>query len=210
MGIKWNGGGALSWEVRLLPYPRIIINPNYKLSKTSQCTGKLYQIMATTKNQNQESAKNAKVQSRESIIKEGLRDGNKESKSISGALKIVGMFWGAGYQKAMGQVGISKKSELVPATIFGMVCDSLKSEGENGTICKVWVKVYDKNANGKIKKVQKHSVFHYELREIKSWTPNKLVELLDQSSKGGVMPELPSYLQTKESKKAVDTEKVAA
>lgn len=149
--------------------------------------------MATTKKAT-ENVQGTKVQSVESIMKEGLREGNRESKSISGALKIIGMFWGVGYQKAFNVLGISSKKSLTPKVIFDMVHESLKEEGAEDVVCKTWEKVYEKNAKGEIVKVDKHAMFHYELKEVKTWTPNKVARIIAQSIDGGAMPVLPDYI----------------
>ena len=132
-----------------------------------------------------------------------LREANKESHSISGAIRQMGASWGKGYDKAFSIFGFTKAT-FTPANIFAVLAESQKTTGEEGaTVCKIWQKEYDKvvtrsKNGGTVKTVYKlykgKKVFRYVQKDIKAWTPTVLFELLVQAVNQGAMPAYPDYL----------------
>jgi hypothetical protein len=107
---------------------------------------------------------------------QGLREANKECKTISGACKIIRAFWASGYKKAFEK--------------FGLSFDDFKDVPSIIDLCQ-------KDACGNIyittKKAQKDEEGNYILTEdgkrlylivdkiVKAWTPNTLFNVLSQS-----------------------------
>ncbi len=112
---------------------------------------------------------------RTKIESEGLKDGNKAVKTLSGAIAQVKTFWGKGYKKAFAEIGITfdmLKYETLKA---------LMQKDEAGIIFIVEdVRVKDADSNyikderGRYKK-EEQSI------PVRMWTANKLFDCLKQS-----------------------------
>lgn len=112
---------------------------------------------------------------RTKVEAQGLRDGNKAVKTLSGAIAQVKTFWSKGYKKAFAEIGIS----------FDMLdykkLEPIMQKDENCVIYTVEA-VRIKDADGNYIKDEKG---HYKREEqnvpIKAWTANKLFDCLKQS-----------------------------
>lgn len=137
---------------------------------------------------------------------ENLKNGNNESKSISGACKIVRLFWNNGYKEAFNYVGIKTAKQMEnPMEVLAMFPEAMASKNEEGkTVVKIWKKKYfiksQKNVNTTAKSshttnyivFRKKRVFKWVQEEVTTWTPANLWTALEQAmTNNGAMPELP-------------------
>ncbi len=108
--------------------------------------------------------------------KSALRDANKEVKTLSGAIKIVKMFWANGYKKAFAEFNL-KFEDMNFETI-----KPLLQTNEAGEIF-VTRKVAKKNEAGEIV-LKTDGTKEYELvdKVVKAWTVNTLFLCLEQST----------------------------
>lgn len=112
---------------------------------------------------------------RTKVEAQGLKDGNKAVKTVSGAITQVRTFWGKGYKTAFTEIGIT----------FEMLdykkLEPIMQKDENGIIYTVEA-VRIKDAEGNYIKDDKG---HYKKEEqnvpVKVWTANKLFDCLKQS-----------------------------
>lgn len=106
---------------------------------------------------------------------QGLKDGNKAVRTLSGAIAQVKTFWSKGYKKAFAEIGIS----------YDMLdykkLEPIMQKDENGIIFIVEaVKV--KDAEGNYTKDEKGHYLREEKRvPVNMWTANKLFDCLKQS-----------------------------
>lgn len=112
---------------------------------------------------------------RTKIEAQGLKDGNKAVKTLSGAIAQVKTFWCKGYKKAFTEIDIT----------FEMLdfkkLEPIMQKDENGIIYTVEaVRVKDAESN-----YIKDEKGHYKKEEqnvpVKIWTANKLFDCLKQS-----------------------------
>ena len=113
---------------------------------------------------------------RTKVEAQGLKDGNKAVKTLSGAITQVRIFWGKGYKTAFMEIGIN----------FEMLdykkLEPIMQKDENGIIYTVEA-VRIKDVEGNYIKDEKG---HYKKEEknmpVKVWTANKLFDCLKQST----------------------------
>lgn len=118
--------------------------------------------------------KKAIKKSEKTIRVEQLKNANKEVKSLSGVIKLVREFWGAGYKGAYAFAGISHK-EFTFETIKGLL-----QADENGVIYEIR-KVVELNENGEKVKVGRNNKYNLVNKEVKVWTPTTLYYVLAQT-----------------------------
>jgi hypothetical protein len=112
---------------------------------------------------------------RTKIEAQGLKDGNKAVKTLSGAITQVKTFWGKGYKKAFAEIDIT----------FEMLdykkLEPMMQKDENAIIYTIEA-IRIKDAEGNYIKDEKG---HYKKEEqkvpVKVWTANKLFDCLKQS-----------------------------
>ena len=115
------------------------------------------------------------IMKRTKVEAQGLKDGNKAVKTLSGAIAQVRTFWGKGYKTAFTEIGIT----------FEMLdykkLEPMMQKDENGIIYTVEA-VRIKDTEGNYIKDEKG---HYKKEEqnvpVKVWTANKLFDCLKQS-----------------------------
>lgn len=123
-------------------------------------------------------AKNQKSVSERSNALKGLQGANKETRTLSGSIKIIATFWGKGYNKAFNHVGIKDKKEL---TFEGI--KKLCQKDKEGVIY-ITIKKAKKNDEGEfILDKDNKRVYEYRDTPVKEnqWTPSKLFKILEQS-----------------------------
>lgn len=104
----------------------------------------------------------------------GLRNANKESKTISGAVKIIKAFWAAGYKDAFMPFGYTYKSIEVPELL-----KVLRKDEEGNCIITRKVAIKDEEGNFILKDGKR--TYKEEDKVIKVWTPTTLYTALQQS-----------------------------
>lgn len=110
---------------------------------------------------------------------EGLKAGNKETKSVSSCLKLCtsSQCLKAGYSEVFAAVGVDEPQKLTPKVLFTMVPVQFKRTNKKGvTEVYVWALKKDKervDENGVPVKIE-------YLKRVVSWTPKVLFTLLAQ------------------------------
>lgn len=118
---------------------------------------------------------NITVMKRTKVEAQGLKDGNKAVKTLSGAIAQVKTFWSKGYKKAFTEIGITfemldyKKLEPMmqkdgDGIIFIVEAVRIKDENDN----------YIKDEKGHYKKEARNT-------PVRVWTANRLFDCLKQS-----------------------------
>lgn len=112
---------------------------------------------------------------RTKIEAQGLKDGNKAVKTLSGAIAQVKTFWGKGYKNAFKEIGVS--FDMLDYTKL----EPIMQKDESGVIYTVEA-VRIKDADDNYIKGEKG---HYKKEEqnvpVRVWTANKLFDCLKQS-----------------------------
>jgi hypothetical protein len=107
--------------------------------------------------------------------KSSLRDANKETKTLSGAIKIARLFWSKGYKRAFSEFGLTFDDMKLP-----VIVDMLQKD-EEGNIY-VTRKVAMKNKEGEyIYKMNGEKMYEMQDKVVKAWTVNTLFLCLEQS-----------------------------
>lgn len=110
---------------------------------------------------------------------EGLKAGNRETKSVSSCLKLCtsSQCLKAGYAEVFAAVGVDEPKKLTPKVLFAMVPEQYKRTNKNGvTDIFVWALKKDKEESEKAGIPVK---IEY-LKRVVSWTPKVLFTLLAQ------------------------------
>lgn len=112
---------------------------------------------------------------RAKVEAQGLKDGNKAVRTISGAIAQCRTFWGKGYKKAFAEIGIT----------FEMLdykkLEPIMQKNESGVIYIVEdVRIKDAD-NNYIKDEKGHYKKESKVVEVKNWSVNKLFDCLKQS-----------------------------
>lgn len=112
---------------------------------------------------------------RTKIEAEGLKEGNKAVKTISGAIAQCRTFWSKGYKKAFAEIGIT----------FEMLeykkLEAIMQKNDNGVIYIVEdIRIKDAD-NNYIKDEKGHYKKEQQPVEVKNWSVNKLFDCLKQS-----------------------------
>lgn len=112
---------------------------------------------------------------RTKIEAQGLKDGNKAVKTLSGAITQVRTFWSKGYKAAFAEIGIT----------FEMLdykkLEPIMQKDEKGVIYTVEdVRIKDID-NNYIKDEKGHYKKEQKAVEVKNWSVNKLFDCLKQS-----------------------------
>lgn len=118
--------------------------------------------------------KKAIKKSEKTIRVEQLKKANKEVKTLSGVIKLVREFWGAGYKDAFAFARISHK-EFTFETMKGLL-----QADENGVIYETR-KVVELDENGEKVKVGRNNKYNLVNKEVKVWTPTTLYYVLAQT-----------------------------
>ena len=112
---------------------------------------------------------------RTKIEAQGLKDGNKAVKTLSGAITQVKTFWGKGYKKAFAEIGITFKM------LDYKNLEPMMQKDENGIIYTVEdVRIKDADSNY-IKDENGHYKKERQNVPVNVWTANKLFDCLKQS-----------------------------
>lgn len=107
--------------------------------------------------------------------KSALRDANKETRTISGAIKIARNFWGAGYKQAFASFSL-KFDDMNFETIKPL----LQTNGEGEIF--VTRKVAKKDEEGNIvMKADGTKEYEFADKVVKAWSVNVLFTCLEQS-----------------------------
>ena len=123
---------------------------------------------------------------------EGLKEANKEVKSLSGAIRIctAQKFWEAGYNKAFAQFGFASRKDLCLKSFFGYLHEDFIESGKdkNGnkfTAVKVWAVRTKMTGTGADRKpvtdAKGEPVKEAYLKTLKAFTPALLLKVLAQS-----------------------------
>lgn len=104
-----------------------------------------------------------------------LVQANKETRTLSGTIKIVSTFWANGYNKAFAEYIPSKKE-----CTFDYIQKHLQ-KNEEGKIFVV-VKKAKKDAKGEIIKVQGKTQYEVSEKVVERWSPNRLFEVFKQTN----------------------------
>jgi len=123
---------------------------------------------------------------------EGLKEANKEVKSLSGAIRIctAQKFWEAGYNKAFSQFGFTDRKSLTLQKFFEALHPSFIETGKdrNGkkfTAIKLWSVRTQTTGQGADRKpvtdVAGQPVKEVYLKTVKSFSPVILLKILAQS-----------------------------
>lgn len=118
---------------------------------------------------------------------QSLRDANKEVKSLSGVIKLVGKFWSDGYKESFAYVGVTYKdldfkviSNLCQKDEEGKIYLTLNraKKDENGNKVTEKVKIKGGKNKGKTKEVVIMEEYN---KVITSWSATTLFKVLEQS-----------------------------
>lgn len=116
------------------------------------------------------------MKTQEISAKKALRDANKETKTLSGAIKIARLFWSKGYKRAFAEFGLTFDDMKLP-----VIVDMLQKD-EEGNIY-VTRKVAMKNKEGEyIYKMNGEKMYEMQDKVVKTWTVNTLFLCLEQST----------------------------
>lgn len=118
-----------------------------------------------------------KEKSARTIAIENLTCANKETRSISGTIKVIKAFWKSGYNTAFAYIGINDAKELTIDLLKTLHSSMYVSEGVVGKYVKV-----ARTLNGEFVLDDKgHKIYDKKLREVTSWTPRTLFAVLEDS-----------------------------
>lgn len=147
----------------------------------------------------------ANEKSTRTIAVENLRSANKETKSISGTLKVIAEFWRDGYRLAFEDyLGITKK-QLTIELIKTLHESMYVSPGIVGKYVKV-----ARTLNGEfVTDAKGRKVYDKKLREVTTWTPNTLFNVLEDSAKAKGLIASTSKVATKPTTKPTEKPAVA-
>lgn len=113
--------------------------------------------------------------SERSIAVNNLRDANKETKTLSGTIKIVQKFWADGYKKAFNYVGINH---------YDLNLETIKNRCQKNTDGLIYLtsKKAQKNEAGEfIKGENGKRVYNSVDAVVNVWSVTKLFKVLEQS-----------------------------
>lgn len=116
---------------------------------------------------------NAKNQERVNAVN-NLRNANKESKSISGCVKIIAKLWGSGYNEAFEYFGITFKQLNIA------LLDKCQKD-EQGNVYLVSRKALKDEQGNNILNEKGKKVYESYNKVINTWTPATLWKVLEQS-----------------------------
>lgn len=114
---------------------------------------------------------------KKNISLSGLKNANKETKTLSGAVKIIKSFWKDGYKDAFESFGYTYKTIEVPELL-----KVLRKDTEGKCIIRRKVAIKDESGNFVLNKAGERT-YKEEDKVIKVWTPTTLYTALKQSSK---------------------------
>ena len=122
--------------------------------------------------------KTKKEKSAKVIAVSNLIAANKETKSLSGVIKLVGRFWSFGYREAFAFVGVNKLSDLKIETITKDLHQSMYIDNQAAR----YVKVAKKDEKGNFIMTEKNGkqckVYDTTLKVVTTWTPRILFDVL--------------------------------
>lgn len=125
--------------------------------------------------------KTKREKSAKTIAVANLIAANKETKTLSGVIKLVAKFWQNGYRDAFNFVGINKLNQLS----FDLITKELHTSCYIDGKAAKWVKVAKKDGKGNfimIKKNGKECKDYEKVHKvIDKWTPRILFDLLLES-----------------------------
>lgn len=116
---------------------------------------------------------NVKNQERVNAVN-NLRNANKESKSISGCIKIIAKLWGSGYNEAFEYFGVTYKQLNIT------LLDKCQKD-EQGNVYLVSRKVRKDEQGNNVLNEKGKKVYDEYNKVVTTWTPATLWKVLEQS-----------------------------
>lgn len=116
---------------------------------------------------------NVKNQERVNAVN-NLRNANKESKSISGCIKIISKLWGSGYNEAFAYFGITFKQ-------LNIALLDMCQKDEQGNVYLISRKARKDEQGNNVLNEKGKKVYDTYNKVVTTWTPATLWKVLEQS-----------------------------